>query len=125
VPPGNRRGGFVLAWLPVLAYIALIFFISSQPQLAPPFHFTNGDKLAHTLEYGGLGFLLVRAFRTRPALGPVAGGLLALAIGLAIAGGDEIYQRSIPGRTSSADDWLADGAGLVFAQLAWLAIRRE
>lgn len=126
MPTDSRRGGFVRAWLPVLAYVVLIFALSSQPGLAPPFRFTNGDKLAHTLEYGGLGFLLVRALRIGPrAMGPVAGGLAALAIGMAVGAGDELYQRYVPGRESAVLDWVADTGGLVFAQLAWLAVHRE
>jgi VanZ family protein len=116
----------VSTWLPILAYVALIFTLSSQPRLAPPFHFANSDKLAHTLEYGGLGFLLVRAFRRRTRLsGPVAGGLAAVAIGLVIAGFDEYWQSHIPGRDSNVLDWIADGQGLILAQLAFLAIRQE
>ena len=114
------------AWLPVLAYVALIFGLSSQPRLQSPFHFANGDKVAHTLEYGGLGFLLVRALRKHGRWSaPLAGGLLALAIGMAIGGVDENYQRLIPGRECSTLDWLADSGGLTLAQLAYLAIRQE
>src|SRR5262245_7919181 len=107
LPSKSRRGGFISAWLPVLAYVALIFILSSQPGLKPPFRWSNGDKLAHTLEYGGLGFLLVRALRTGPTgMGPVAGGLAALAIGMAIGASDETYQRLVPGRESSVLDWM-------------------
>jgi VanZ family protein len=126
LPHESRRGGFISAWLPVLAYVVLIFALSSQPGLRPPFRFTNGDKLAHTLEYGGLGFLLVRALRVGPrAMGAVTGGLLALTIGMTIGAADELYQRLVPGRESAVLDWVADTGGLIFAQLAWLALRRE
>jgi VanZ family protein len=126
LPSSSRRGGFFRAWLPVLAYVVLIFVFSSQPRLAPPFRFENGDKLAHTLEYGGLGFLLVRALRIGPrAMGPLAGGLAALAIGMAVGAADELYQGVVPGRQSTVHDWLADTGGLILAQLAYLAIRRE
>jgi VanZ family protein len=126
LPTERRRGGFIKAWLPVLAYVVVIFTLSSQPGLRPPFDFENGDKLAHTLEYGGLGFLLVRALRTGPrGMGPVTGGLAALAIGMAVGASDELYQRIVPGRDSSVLDWMADTGGLILAQLAWLALRRE
>ena len=126
LPMKSRRGGFLSAWLPVFAYIAVIFILSSQPGLKPPFRWANGDKLAHTLEYGGLGFLLVRALRSGPtAMGPVAGGVLALVIGMTVGATDETYQRFVPGRESSVLDWFADTGGLILAQLAWLALKRE
>jgi VanZ family protein len=126
LPQEGPRSGFAWTWLPILAYVTLIFALSSQPRLAPPFRFTNSDKLAHTLEYGGLGYLLVRAVRTRTRFqGPVAGGLAAVAIGLAIAAADEYWQSHVPGRDSNVLDWMADASGLVLAQLAYLAIRQE
>ena len=126
MPLKGPRGGFVRGWLPVLAYVVVIFVVSSQPRLAPPFRFSNSDKLYHSLEYGGLGFLLVRALRPRGGrLGPVAGGLAAFAIGAALGAADELYQRTVPGRESSLLDWMADLGGLVLSQLAYLAIRQE
>ena len=94
----GTAGRTLRAWLPVLAYIALIFVLSAQPNLASPFHFQNGDKFAHTLEYGGLGVLLVNALRGGGGLDrPLAAGLLALLIGLTIAGCDEWFQSTSGG----------------------------
>jgi VanZ family protein len=122
----NGRARWALTWLPVLVYVAIIFTLSAQPYLTPPFHFRNGDKLAHTLEYGGLGVLLVRAMRSRSGWDrPLAAGLVALAIGLGIAAADEKFQAFIPGRDSSLFDWMADAGGLILGQLAYLAMRRE
>jgi VanZ family protein len=122
----NGRARWVLTWLPVLVYLTIIFTLSAQPNLASPFPFRNGDKVAHTLEYGGLGVLLVRAVRSRRGWDrPLAGGLLALVIGLVIAAADEKFQSFIPGRDSSVFDWMADAGGLILGQLAYLAMRRE
>ena len=104
MPQEGPRSGFAWTWLPILAYVALIFTLSSQPRLASPFHFTEGDKLAHTLEYGGLA---------------------AVMIGFLIAAADEFWQSHVPGRFSTVLDWFADANGLVLAQLAFLAIRQE
>jgi VanZ family protein len=113
-------------WLPVGAYVSLIFFLSAQPGLQPPLHFQNSDKLSHLLEYGGLGLLLVRALRASlPARRWAFVVLLTLGIGLGIAAGDEYFQSFVPDRDSSVFDWLADGTGLTFAQLAFLALARE
>jgi VanZ family protein len=122
----NGRARWALTWLPVLVYVAIIFTLSAQPYLATPFRFRNGDKVAHTLEYGGLGVLLVRAMRSRSGWDrPLAAGLVALAIGLGIAAADEKFQSFIPGRDSSLFDWMADAGGLILGQLAYLAMRRE
>lgn len=122
----NGRARWARNWLPVLVYVAIIFTLSAQPYLATPFRFRNGDKVAHTLEYGGLGVLLVRAMRSRRGWDrPLAAGLVALAIGLGIAAADEKFQSFIPGRDSSVFDWMADAGGLILGQLAYLAMRRE
>ena len=121
--PRSARFG---RWILVLVYVAVIFTLSAQPNLASPFRFRNGDKVAHTLEYGGLGLLLVRAVRGRVGWDrPLAGGMLALALGLGIAVADERFQSIIPGRDCSLFDWMADAGGLILGQLAYLAIRRE
>lgn len=120
------RAVFARYWLPVIAYVSIIFVLSAQPGLRPPFKFQNSDKLMHMLEYGGLGWLLVRALRaTMPARSFVFTSMLAIGLGLGIAAGDEYFQSFVPGRDSTVFDWLADGTGLTFAQLAFLATARD
>jgi len=62
------------AWLPVAAYMALIFYLSSLPhpdeQLPKVLFETLGDKLLHAIEYAVLAALSYRAFRR--AAGPHA-----------------------------------------------------
>jgi VanZ family protein len=114
-------GTFLWYWLPVLVYVTIIFVLSAQPNLQSPFTFQNGDKLAHILEYGGLGFLLARAFRgARPDTAPLIHSLTALIIGMAIGVSDELFQAHVPGRDSNPLDFLADTIGLALAQLAFL-----
>ena len=123
----NRDGRgrrFLRYWLPVLVYVGLIFAVSSLPQLEPPIRLHDADKLAHVAEYGVLGYLLVRALRSSERWSaPLAGGMLALAIGLAIGAGDELYQALVPGRDSTALDWIADATGLVLSQIAYLLLK--
>jgi VanZ family protein len=115
---------FVRYWVPVLAYVGLIFVVSAQPRLRPPVSFHNADKFAHVVEYGILGFLLARALRgDAPSRDPLRNGLIALGIGLAVGAVDETFQSIVPGRESSVRDFFADACGLVLAQLAWLSRR--
>lgn len=82
-------------------YMGLIFVLSAQPGsavgLPPPW-----DKLAHTLEYALLGFLLSRAFSN-----PGAAFVIASLYGVS----DEFHQSFVPGREASIGDWLADSLG--------------
>ena len=125
----ERAGGTRVAgvqWLPVLAYVGLIFTLSAQPRLVAPLDFQNSDKLIHLCEYGVLGLLLARAIRRSwPWRSIAAAALSTLVIGLAIAGCDEWFQSTVPGRDSSVFDWYADGFGLVLSQLLALALGRD
>lgn len=113
-------------WLPVLVYVAIIFALSAQPHLHPPLHYQNADKLFHFGEYGGLGFLLVRALRPTFAARPlVFASLLAVAIGMLVAASDERFQAYVPGRECDPFDWQADSLGIVAAQILFVATRRD
>jgi VanZ family protein len=104
------------AWLPVAAYMALIFYLSSLPhpdEELPKFLFeTLGDKLLHVIEYAVLAVLCYRAFRR--AGGPVAAGyavMLAIAAASVYGATDEVHQAFVPFRTSAWSDWIADTVG--------------
>lgn len=120
-------------WLPVACYAALIFTLSSIPNLTPPVRVANADKLAHCLEYGCFGLLLYRAtrltWRDRSAVFPI---VLTVLIGLTIAVLDELYQGTVHGRTKSVYDAMADVCGVTLAALVgqwiahiWMEKRRE
>jgi VanZ family protein len=102
--------------LVAVAYVGLIFTLStwSHPPSGP--EVAHLDKLVHTVEYGILGLLIwwASAGRARGWRGLA----LLLAIGLMVAITDEMIQRRTPGRDSSGYDFLADGVGLC---LAWVA----
>jgi VanZ family protein len=119
------RHTFLRYWLPVLAYVGLIFGLSAQPGLKTPFQFEMADKVAHLTEYGGLGVLLARALTTLPRLKSVLiAGLTAVMIGAGIGATDELFQSTVPGRDSSVFDWIADAMGLSLAQLVYLWIKK-
>ena len=127
---GVKRGGWSPArrWLTVAAYVALIFILSAQPGLTVPGTFEYRDKVAHILEYGGLGILVWLAARdTWPAQKPLTRALLVLLAVSALGAIDEKFQAGIPARESSVYDWLADTTGALLAQLWGLSreMRRE
>lgn len=109
-----------------IAYVALIFFVSSRPYLVPPGpDFPMKDKVAHLTEYGTLGILLgllaaFRATRTR-----VVSFFLAVAVGATIAAADELFQSTVPGRQMDIRDWAADVIGLSIAAWIMIAWRRS
>jgi VanZ family protein len=70
------------------------------------------DKVLHATEFWVFGALLVRAFaRRRP--------LVLIGVGAAAGAVDEWIQRSVPGRSASVYDWIADVTGVLVA--VWVA----
>jgi VanZ family protein len=105
-------------WLPVLAYLALIFGLSSIANLAPPKALRITDKTAHLLEYAGLGWLLARAcWDSRVLPWRAACALVAVIAGFTIGLADELYQIHVPGRVSDAIDFTADSLGVLLGVL--------
>ena len=99
-------------WLPVVAWAALIFTLSSIPHLGTGLGTWDLilRKCAHTTEYAVLAFLLARAFgREAPAL--AAGVLYAIS--------DEVHQAFVTGRHASPIDVAIDTVGLLLGLLAW------
>jgi VanZ family protein len=112
----SPRTQWMRAWIPVAAYMTLIFYLSSLPhpdEDLPKFLFeTLGDKMLHVIEYALLSVLCYRAFR-RAAGSYAAAHALVLAIAAASLYGvtDEVHQAFVPFRTSTWMDWVADTAG--------------
>lgn len=122
----ERQVGFASTWLLVIVYVAIIFGLSAQPNLRPPFQYQNSDKLMHLLEYGGLGLLLARAlWASRPHRSPLFVVCATLALGMTVAGLEETFQSFIPGRDPSVFDWLADSSGLCFSLLIHLMVVKD
>jgi hypothetical protein len=112
---GHRARRALSLWLPVVAWAALIFGLSSVPDLGTGLG--GWDlvlrKLAHAGEYGVLGALLTRAMG-RP--------WVAFALGVAYAVSDEIHQSFVPGRMGSPVDVAIDAAGVAAGVLVWSRI---
>jgi hypothetical protein len=126
-PP--KRRFFVLFmgfWLPVLAYVCIIFAASSQPHLQAPLRFANGDKIAHLGEYLVLGLLLVRALRaTLRVSRPLFAAMIAIGLVVIVGASDEFLQSFIPDRTSDVFDLLADVLGGAIAQVVYVMFVRS
>jgi VanZ family protein len=103
-------------WLPVLAWAALIFALSSVPDLGTGLGGWDLAlrKLAHATEYAVLGALLVRA---------TGRSGLAFAIGALYAVSDEIHQTLVPGRMGAPLDVAIDAVGVACGVLLWQTIR--
>ena len=97
--------------MPVVAYMAAIFYSSSLSQ--PPIP-GGSDKPLHALAYFGLAVLVARA---------VAGGLpprltiraaaAVVAIGCGYGITDEVHQMFVGGRTADWRDLVADAVGVL------------
>jgi uncharacterized protein YfiM (DUF2279 family) len=127
--PPETRGGWVLFlryWLPVLACAALIFTLSSGPAPAFVGMFTNEDKLLHFGEYGTFGLLLSRAVLGTSQGGDLARGyLFSVCLGFLMGASDELYQSSVPGRSSSLSDLAVDLLGVALAGCAMYLFYRR
>ena len=102
-------------WLPVIAYMAFIFYLSSRPmheEILP--EIWNIDKVAHFIEYWVLGFLWSRALKSKQEMPKAT--LIAFVITFLYAVSDEIHQYFVPNRDASVYDVIADGLG------GWLGI---
>ncbi len=99
-----------------LGWMALIFFLSSQPDVPAPDLFSQQDKAAHLLVFGVLGLLLAFAL-TPPAAASWRRVLLITALVTVYGVTDELHQYFVPGREASAWDVLADGVGGFLAAL--------
>jgi VanZ family protein len=84
-----------------------LFWVANQPRviglLRPPY-----DKVAHFAIYFALSTLLVLATRSRSLL-------LLIALTMAVAVADELYQTMVPGRQADLADFLVDTVAICIA----------
>lgn len=116
----GRRAVAGLAWTVVVAYMALIWHLSSRSRIpgleSPPFpHF---DKVLHACAFGGLAFLLLLAFLASRRCGRAWTGWSVL--GATLYGVvDELHQSYVPGRSADVLDLVADGGGAILVGVTW------
>jgi VanZ family protein len=99
-------------WLPVLLWAALIFTLSSVPDLSSGLG--GWDlflrKAAHVTEYAILALLLARALHRE---------VPALVLGVLYAASDEFHQSFVRGRHGAPLDVAIDSIGLLIGVIAW------
>lgn len=121
-----RGKRWLSTWGSVIGYCVLIFVLSAQSNLQLPGALPS-DKLAHLLEYAGLGWLWVRALtRSRPGW-TTAAVLCSTVLFASIYGlSDEWHQYYVPGRHADLRDVFADAGGAMLGGIGYfLWIRSE
>jgi len=111
-------------WGSVVGYCVLIFVLSAQSNLQLPGTLLPSDKLAHLLEYAGLGWLWVRAITgSRPEWTTVAGLFSAVLFAGIYGISDEWHQYYVPGRHADLRDLFADVIGAMLGGLGYFLWR--
>ncbi len=112
-------------WGPALAWMILIFLLSSRP--LPAAAARAPDWLMHAGAYAVLAALLFHAVAVQGWFGPLSParwGAVFLAASL-YGVADEIHQSFVPGRCPQAADAVADSAGAAGALAAIGVLRRR
>lgn len=111
-------------WLPVLAYMGLIFYVSSQSDPLPSVAPLVWDKGVHVAEFGVLAILWCRAFRGE-GLGWALTATLALVATVAYGASDEWHQSYVALRSADFHDWFADTIGGSIGLVVYRMARRS
>jgi VanZ family protein len=108
----NKARRSAIAWLPAIAYMALIWTLSSFSTLPSIADIPFQDKGAHFIEYAVLGFFYSHAFTSYFPQWPRR-RIFFIAVLLATSWGalDECHQAFVPGRDASLLDVCADALG--------------
>ena len=132
----SRLGALASAWLPVLVWMAVILTLSGQSNLPARQNPATGEvirstytlaKLAHVVEYGVLGLLILRAMTTPLGglgLSFASAARWTVAAATLFGAADELRQSLVPNREPSVGDVLIDGASALTAACLVGVIRR-
>lgn len=114
-----------IAFLPALAYMGLITWLSSLPIVLPMPSIPMRDKGVHLIEYGLLALLNAHAMRgSFPAMKPRNAWLAAALLTTAFGYLDELHQAFVPGRDANVFDLLADMLGAILGVSVYAGIER-
>lgn len=119
----RRQRSWLYLWLPLLAWMGLIFFLSARPDL-PTLESGWMSRLvssgAHAFMFGVLAVLWMRVLGGRHSA-----WLLAFGLTMLYALSDEFHQAFVPGRQTDAWDLLCDGIGAALALAIWTWVQRR
>lgn len=109
---------FLKYQIPALAWMGIIFFLSSIPgKYFPEQPFNLFDKLVHAFLFGTLTYLIYRSFQYQDKSVFLKNFSIAISFFVCVLYGiiDELHQEFVPGRKPDATDALADilGSGIV------------
>lgn len=109
-------------WALVILWMALIFYVSSIPDLEPGFRSEGANtlvsKVAHIIEYAILTILLARALRSfLPSLSFQTILQIAFLIAYFYAASDEYHQLFVLGREGTFRDVMIDTIGITIIPL--------
>ena len=111
-----------LSWLAVGAWMALIFFLSAQPNLRVSDE-AGLDfilrKIGHIVIFGVLAVLLFEALGDRRR----RRGAFAFGLTVLYAASDELHQAFVAGRGPAVTDVVIDAAGAAAAFAIWTSVR--
>jgi VanZ family protein len=120
IPAASAFKRKILLWGPAVLYMAVIFFVSHQPEVSIPSGLT--DKQSHSLAYTLLGVLMVRGLsgglgaRVSPRT-----ALLGILLTTLYGASDEFHQMFVVGRSAEMYDLYADASGgAIGALVCWL-----
>lgn len=111
----------VRAWGPAAAWAALLFLLSSLPEVPGASRLPVNDKVAHVLLFSILGLALAWTRSAPPGRLRRSPGLL-VGLGAIYGASDELHQALVPGRTPSLLDWGADIVGVTLGYAVGTAI---
>ncbi len=128
----------IVHWLPVMVWFGLIFFLSSIPSstikkipaiivyfnIPEDWYLFWGHRVAHFVEYGVLGMLVIRAY-SKETMRITLMTILGLSCCIFLSGLlDEWHQSFVPGRTLQLLDAIFDTIcamlGMLFYKMAVL-----
>jgi len=112
---------FLSSWAPALFCAGLIFYLSSQSNLAAVGYFPFSDKVAHFLLFAVFGMALAWGGKHISPIRLHAGLVL---LGIVYGGLDELHQSFVPLRHPSAGDLVADALGVLVGYVLTAALLR-
>jgi VanZ family protein len=118
-----QRHSWLYHWLPVIAWAALVFYLSAQPDLPNPGRHWVGDLIGaagHMSVFAVLAVLCARALGSRRWAVP-----LAFALTMFYALSDELHQAFVPGRHCDPLDVAYDALGAAVGLWAWSRWQRH